>query len=221
VQAYAMQRAADAPPVAAEMLVREEPIAFVDPAKALGPADAPITIILFGDLWCPACRGVHDSLISYQRNNPAAVRLAYRHLPLWEHSGAAAAISEIAAERGQFWTFAAAMYRQPELFNRDGWLGLMSGLGFDPDEIISRVADGDDPAIARLNRDIGLADRLGITATPTFIVLIGENPPISASQRTLPGILNSPQVRSLLLEAIATPADATGAFSGHFTRSSN
>jgi hypothetical protein len=59
----------------------------------------------------------------------------------------------------------------------------------------------DDPAVARVLRDVDFAAELGVNATPTFIVLIGDDPPISANQRTLARILDSPRVRTLLIQA--------------------
>jgi hypothetical protein len=39
---------------------------------------------------------------------------------------------------------------------------------------------------------------LEVHATPTFILQVGSHAPISANRRTLPRILNSPEVMSLL-----------------------
>jgi hypothetical protein len=50
-------------------------------------------------------------------------------------------------------------------------------------------------------RDEDLASRLGIHQTPTFIVLIANHPPISATQRSLPRILNSSVALTELTDA--------------------
>jgi protein-disulfide isomerase len=206
VEAGFMQKRASTPPVPAERLAQVPVAELVDQANSLGPADAPVTIVMFADLWCPACRVAEASLVGYQRQHPEAVRLVFRHLPLWHLSGhqtsrAAAALSEMAGEHGKFWPFIQAMYAQHRPLDRDGYLQLMRSLGLDTAKIDQRLDDPDDPAIQRVQRDEALAKRLGIEATPVFIVLIRGHHSISANQRTLPRILNSAEVQSMLARA--------------------
>lgn len=203
VQAGLMQRAASRPPIPAERLAGIAVEQFNDSAKSLGPSNAPVTIIMFADLWCPACRAAHKSLIKYQRTNPAGVRLVFRHLPLWEIRGhqssrAAAALSEIAGEQGQFWSFVEAVYAQHNQLDRAGYLELIRSLGLKASEAEARLSDPQDRAVTRVLDDEHLAERLGTTATPTFILLVSGQEPISANQRTLPRLLNSPQVLAWL-----------------------
>jgi hypothetical protein len=47
-------------------------------------------------------------------------------------------------------------------------------------------------------RDEELTERLGINQTPTFILLVAGQQPISANQRALPRLLNSPVVLTRL-----------------------
>jgi hypothetical protein len=91
-----------------------------------------------------------------------------------------------------------AVYRHRGQLDADGYLRLMSGVGFDVAEVKSRMNDPKDPAVTRVRRDMDLADRLGVSATPTFIVLVAGQRPISATARTLPRLLNAPAVLSLL-----------------------
>jgi protein-disulfide isomerase/uncharacterized membrane protein len=204
VQAGLMQKAVNAPPIPSARLAGMDAADFVDPAKSLGPANAPVTIVVFADMWCPACRAVHDSLHKYQESNPAGVRLVFRHLPLWgirghEFSRAAAALSEMAGEKGRFWEFIDAIYSERRRMRREDYLELMGSFGFSASEVEARLTDPLDPAVARVLRDEQLAEKLGINATPTFIVLVDGQHPISANQRTLPRLLNSPVVLSSVL----------------------
>jgi protein-disulfide isomerase len=123
------------------------------------------------------------------------VRLVFRHLPLFQIRGhqfsrALAAASEMAAERGKFWAFADAAFNRPGL-DRAHILALMKRLGFEPAAVEARLGDPKEPAIARVLRDEGLAGRLQINQTPTFIVLARGRPPVSANQRILARLLNS------------------------------
>jgi uncharacterized membrane protein/predicted DsbA family dithiol-disulfide isomerase len=205
IQAGWMERSASLPPIPAERLKDVTRERFVDSAKTLGPADAPVTIIMFGDLWCPGCQAVHDSLVNFQERNPDAVQLVYRHRPLQElrgHelSGIAASMSEIAAEQKKFWEFVDLVYQQKRVLSVEDYLKLLDYLGFNSEEVKTRLTDHpDDPAVGRVLRDVDFADELGINSTPTFVVMIGDNSPISANQRTLPRILNSLGVQVVLI----------------------
>lgn len=201
-QAGRMERLASAPPLAAEKLAGLTARILDDPLKSRGPAHPVITLVVFADLLCPACRNVMSSLLHYQQTNADRVRLVYRHRPLWkirghEFSKAAAAMSEIAAEGGKFWAFAEAVHAAKPV-TRDDYLEIMHRLQLDPSTSETRLNNPDDPAIAHVQRDMDLADKLGIQATPTFLVLIRDRAPISASQRSLPRLLNSPDVLSAL-----------------------
>jgi hypothetical protein len=119
LQAGWMQRSANTPPVPAVKLIGLTDLQLVDPAKIVGNNDAPVTVVIFSDLWCPMCRKAHQELSRFQREHPDRIRLAYRHLPLWEirgheGSGPAAALSEIAAEQGRFAEFIVNIYSEME-----------------------------------------------------------------------------------------------------------
>ena len=204
VQGGLMQRAATRPPISADRLAGITSGELIDPAQSLGPGNAPVTVVVFADLWCPACRAAYGSLLHFQQAHPAAVRLVYRHLPLYEirgheFSGTAAALSEIAAEEGKFWPFVDALHRRKHPLNATGYLELLAGLRLGTTNVEERLSRPEDPAVKRVQRDMVLAERLGIHTTPTFIVLVDDYRPVSATQRTLPTLLNSPAVRSKLV----------------------
>ncbi|MDP3071743.1 MAG: DsbA family protein [Opitutaceae bacterium] len=134
------------------------------------------------------------------------MRLVFRHLPLWEIRGhessrAAAALSEMAGEQGKFWPFVEAVHARSHQLDRPGYLELMSNLGFNSTNVEARLSDPQDAAVGRVLRDEELAERLGINQTPTFVLLVAGQQPISGNQRTLPRLLNSPVVQSKLAQA--------------------
>jgi protein-disulfide isomerase/uncharacterized membrane protein len=204
VQTGRMERAALAAPVPADRLAQIKTVDLLDSANSRGPTDALITITIFADFLCPACRSALSSLLVYQQVNPRDVRLVYRHLPLWqirghETSKAAAALSEMAAESGKFWEFAHSIHLQPAHLTRDTYLEVMRILGYEPSAVEARLNDSTDRALISVQRDIALAEQLGIRATPTFIVQVGANAPVSATQPGLKRILNSKPVIELLM----------------------
>jgi uncharacterized membrane protein len=214
VQAGLIEAGASKPPVGAERLRHFSAETLIDPYKSLGPAGAPVTIIMFGDMWCPGCRAVHAPLVEYQSQHPAGVRLVFRHFPLHrirghEFSGTIAALSEIAAETGQFWSFVELVYQQHGPLTGNMYLHLLSRLGTNVDEVEARLKNADEPAYGRVLRDMELAEEIGINSTPTFIVLLADHEPISANQRTLGRLLNSPQAQSMLARAASGGTGAT------------
>jgi protein-disulfide isomerase/uncharacterized membrane protein len=205
-QAGAMGKAARKAPVAAGVLAKFSSEELSAGRGALGPVKAPLTVVMFGDLWCGSCRDSMDALRHFQAEHPRAVRVVYRHLPLWEipghqFSGTSAALAEIASEHGKFWQFIDELHRQPRPPGPAGFLSLLGGLGISPDGIEERLADPDDPAVARVRRDMDLAERLGMDSTPSFLILAEGQPALSSGPRQLPVLLESPVVQQLLLRS--------------------
>lgn len=141
---------------------------ITDGGRHLGEPEAPVTIAVFMDFECPACRSfVLGPERRIWQQFSGALRLVVRHMPLSYHRLASPAAC--AAEQGQF----EEMYGL--LFEKQDSLGLKdfasfaeeSGVGDLPafDECLSseRVQN-------RISADLELADRSGAAGTPTVIV---------------------------------------------------
>jgi cyclophilin family peptidyl-prolyl cis-trans isomerase/protein-disulfide isomerase len=73
---------------------------------ALGPDNAPLTIIMYGDFQCEICARYARDLEIVRDRYPDGIRLIWRHLPdVRTHDKAALALqaSEAAAAQGSFW----------------------------------------------------------------------------------------------------------------------
>ena len=71
-----------------------------------GPADAPATVVVYGDYQCPYTRRALIAIRALEGRIGDRFRLVYRHFPLREiHPNAepAAELAEAAADRGRFW----------------------------------------------------------------------------------------------------------------------
>ena len=69
-----------------------------------GRADAPITVLEFGDLECPYCRAAAPALRELVDTSGGRVRLVWRHFPLFEvhpYALSAALAAEAAGVAGQ------------------------------------------------------------------------------------------------------------------------
>jgi protein-disulfide isomerase len=199
---WLMERSAAAPPIAAEKLSGVAVEELLDGGNSRGPANAPVRIVIFSDLWCSVCRAVHGPLMDYQSAHPDDVQVIFRHRPLYgipghETSETAAILSEIAAGQGKFWRFVDRLYREPHQLDQDGYLRLMSELGFATPRVQSLLADPHSAPASRVQHDQALADRLGAHLTPTFVVVIDHKAPVSANHRSLATILNSSEVQAI------------------------
>jgi protein-disulfide isomerase len=104
---WLMERSAAAAPIAPEKLSAVAVGELLDGGNSRGPANAPVKIVMFSDLWCSVCRAVHGPLMDYQSAHPNHVQVIFRHRPLYgipgrETSETAAIVSEIAGEQGKF-----------------------------------------------------------------------------------------------------------------------
>jgi hypothetical protein len=72
----------------------------------LGPADALVTIVEYGDFECPNCKQAAPALKHLVERFEGRVRLVFRHFPLEEvhpHALHAALAAEAASAQGRFW----------------------------------------------------------------------------------------------------------------------
>lgn len=138
---------------------------------ALGPADAPLQIVEFGDFSCPYCRQAVPALRQFLAAHPGQVRLVYRHFPLADvHPRAqAAAIAAVCAnDQGKFWLYHDKLFMNQERHQEDDLVKYAgeTGLNMPLWQSCRRAA-----AAARVVSDdfqAGLS--LGVDGTPTFFI---------------------------------------------------
>lgn len=152
-----------------------------DGYPSLGPVDAPITIVEFGDFECPFCKRFH--LETYQPlldAYPGQIRFVYRNLPLTSiHPQAvpAAVASLCANEKNLFWEYHDKLFNGDTL-NRDLYVQYANELNLNTDEFIACLDSGkfDD----FIQQDMDFAFGLGVQSTPTFFInglaLVGAQP---------------------------------------------
>ncbi|MCA2220724.1 DsbA family protein [Nonomuraea aurantiaca] len=155
----------------------------VDPNLSKGSAQAPVTIVEFGDFKCPNCRRFAqriEPVLKSRYLDTGIVRMFWRDYPIRGRDSVRAAVAARAASRqGRFWEFHDALYagERPRLTDADlRSVAAKIGLDlrrFDADrrgESVRQVVDG----------DLGFALELGLPGTPAFLingeVLFGAQP---------------------------------------------
>ena len=94
-------------------------------AKALGSKSAPITIEVFEDFQCPACRNFYETSLKQVIDNyvtPGKVYLIHRDFPLEMHpySRQAARLANAAADLGQFENVERALFDSQDQWSTNG-----------------------------------------------------------------------------------------------------
>jgi formate-nitrite transporter family protein len=146
-----------------------EPITAQD--HSIGPPDAPITIIEYGDYECPSCLNAVPIIHEVRAALGDRLRFVFRHFPqssIHPHASAAAEVAEAAADQGKFWEMHEALFRhQKELTEIDySHLALTLGLEiyrFESSRNLARHGQ-------RIRSDYESGVRNGVTKTPTFFI---------------------------------------------------
>jgi len=165
----------------------------------LGNPDAPITIVEFADLFCPACRSSYPMVHALVQESGGRIRLVFRHMPLYklqghEYSLVASTLAEIAKEKGRYFDFIEAVYEAPEdeIKTIDGLMSVLENLRIDSKQAVRRAQNPEDPAFKRMYADVDLTSRLGVQITPTYIILMDGVAPKVANSNSLREILSQP-----------------------------
>ncbi|MBX6772888.1 MAG: thioredoxin domain-containing protein [Chloroflexi bacterium] len=143
-------------------------------AARLGPDDARVAIIEFGDFQCPFCRALHPTLMQFVQQH-RDVSLTYRYFPLPIHPAAQvmALAAECARRENKFWQAADVLYSLPADMSEQQFLGeglpeVANGVGLPVEGLMGCVQD---PNTARVvNGDKAEAMRLNILGTPALII---------------------------------------------------
>lgn len=136
----------------------------------LGPDDAPVTIVVFGDFECPFCVRGNTTLTSLRERYGNRLRLVYKHSPLAFHSHAfVAARATVAAHaQGKFWAFHDALYARNADFDEVDIQAIAKEVGLDMKKFRKAMTSLElDRAI---EQDLSLAMSLGVSGTPAFFV---------------------------------------------------
>jgi protein-disulfide isomerase len=142
---------------------------------ALGPADAPVTMVEFSDLQCPYCKQAQptiDKLLGEEKN----ARLVFQNFPLPSHNWAAkgADYADCVAKTSTeaFWKFIHSVYDAqaditPE--NADEKLTAWAGqAGVKGSEVAKCSASAE--ASGRVQHSIALGASVDVTSTPTLFI---------------------------------------------------
>lgn len=137
---------------------------------ALGPDDAPYTIVEFGDSQCPPCAQAYTFLNDLIKHGNGQARLVFRNYPLTNlHPNAlnAALVAEAAGEQGKFWAMHDLLYTQPDRLSVADLNQAAETMHLDLPRFHQSLRR---PAKARVRADLAAVERLKITGTPALLL---------------------------------------------------
>ena len=146
----------------------------VDPERdhVRGGADAPVTLVEYGDFQCPYCGEAYPVVNDLLERFGDQLRFVFRHMPLPDlHPRApfAAEAAEAAAAQGRFWEMHDRLFEHQrqltdaELRDHAEAVGVADAARFDA-ELRDRVHE------ARVTEDFESGARSGVPSTPRFFV---------------------------------------------------
>ncbi len=153
---------------------REELKAAFGPVK--GAKDAPVTIVEFGDLQCPACKAAQPTIEKLMASAPNA-KLIFQNFPLvqihpWAMKGAEYLDCIQRTNNDASWTFIQAVYTHQGEINEQNVTDKLNNYarmaGADPAAVATCAASAETKA--RIDKSLELGKAVEITGTPTLFI---------------------------------------------------
>jgi len=134
-----------------------------------GPADAPVTLVEYGDYECPHCGRAFPIVHAVQKHFGHRLRFVFRNFPLSEvhpHAAAAAAAAEAAEDHGKFWEMHDLLFENQEHLEARDLMKYAAQLGIRADGFLES-AEG---KTHRVREDFMSGVKSGVNGTPTFFI---------------------------------------------------
>jgi protein-disulfide isomerase len=147
----------------------------VDPDRdhLRGPADAPLTLVEYGDFECPFCSRATGAIDEVRAHFGDRLQYVWRHLPLERsHPRAfeAARASEAAAQQGKFWEMARELFDHQDDLEWSDMYRYASAIGCDIERFDADVRVHSSKVLHRVSDDAQDAEIMDLNSTPTFFV---------------------------------------------------
>ncbi|MBV9215797.1 MAG: thioredoxin domain-containing protein [Acidobacteria bacterium] len=138
---------------------------------ALGPAGAPVTVIMFSDFQCSACAATHPEMKKILAENPGKIRFVVRDFPLESiHSNTfnAAKAANAAANQGKFWEYIDILYKNQDAEDDASLKKYAAQLGLNAQQF--ELDFNSEKTAAEIRKDIADGETLGLSWTPSIFV---------------------------------------------------
>jgi protein-disulfide isomerase len=136
-----------------------------------GPANAPVTLVEYGDYQCPYCGAAYPIIKEVQARMGDRLRFVFRNFPITTaHPQAeqAAEAAEAAGAQDRFWPMHDLLYENQRHLADEDLLRYAGQLGLDVDSFGRDLAEH--VHAARVHDDFMSGVRSGVNGTPTFYI---------------------------------------------------
>jgi protein-disulfide isomerase len=146
-----------------------QPVSRTD--HVLGPEDASVTLVEYGDYECPHCGHAYGVLNEVLRRVGDQVRFVYRHFPLSQihpHAMLAAQAAEAAAAQYRFWEMHHALFEHQKALEIEDLLTYAEALDL---EVVSFAQELHEQVyLPKVRADFLSGVHSGVNGTPTFFI---------------------------------------------------
>jgi len=138
---------------------------------AQGDADAPVTLVEYGDYECPHCGRAYAILKLVQKHYGKRLRFVFRNFPLNEshpHAESAAEAAEFAGAHRRFWEMHDLLFENQDQLGGNLYLDAATELGLNGQALLGALETREYEA--RVRADFSGGVRSGVNGTPTFFI---------------------------------------------------
>lgn len=168
-----------------------------------GQPNSKVVLIEYGDYQCPGCGAAYAPMKQVVTKYKSKITYVFRNFPLTSmhpNALAASAAAETAGLMGKYWQMHDKLYE-----NQDSWSNAAidqrnelfatyaSEVGLDRTKFLQTLNDKNNVITQKINFDLALGKKAGITGTPTFFIN-GEQ----VTQKVLNGKLSTDQKAQLI-----------------------
>jgi protein-disulfide isomerase len=145
--------------------------AYAQGGHRSGPDDAPVTMVVFSDFQCPACRLLATHAKALRTEFPRELAIIHRHAPLSMHPFAvdAARASECAAQQERFAAFHDALFVDQADIGLASWNRFAVNAGIPGLAAFDQCMAASAPS-RTLHADTLAARELKVAGTPTLLI---------------------------------------------------
>jgi protein-disulfide isomerase len=136
-----------------------------------GPADAPVTLVEYGDYECPHCGAAHPVVNLVQDHFGPRLRFVFRHFPLNQahpNAESAAESAEFAGAHGRFWEMHDGIYENQDRLGLPLLFALTGALGLSESDLRAALVSG--TYAPKVKSDFLGGVRSGVNGTPSFFI---------------------------------------------------